>query len=76
MPKGIFEPLACASGYPTEVTAITVGGYALSQYADRTDPYGALSAPGLAIKSKTDVRGIDVKELQDALKKNGAFIRI
>ena len=33
-------------------------------------------AAGLAIKNKTDVRVVDVKELQYVLKKNGAFIGI
>ena len=51
MPKGIFEPLARAAGLPIEVTAITAGGYALSQYADPRDPYGALVDEALDRKS-------------------------
>ena len=40
MPKAIFAPLSESIGYETDVTAVTAGGYYLSQFADPENPEG------------------------------------
>lgn len=50
----IFRGFAEAAGYEVDVTAITKGGYQLSQFADPTDEYGAKVAAALTSEKKYD----------------------
>ena len=54
MPNAIFEKMAKGAGYDVEVTAITEGGYKLSQWADPSDKHGALACEALSGKKRYD----------------------
>jgi len=55
MPTAIFEELAASCGYQVEITAITRGGYRLSQFSDPADEYGAKVADALSGTKKIDI---------------------
>ena len=54
LPQSIFTTYAAAAGYRVEVTAITNGGYKLSEFADPEDPFGAKVMEALTGEKKYD----------------------
>lgn len=84
-PKGEFYTIPYRSLIPQGVENLLVAGRCISsdhsaQASYRIMPIVAClgeaagTAVGLAVKNKLGVREIDVKELQNTLKQNGAFI--
>ena len=86
-PEGEYYTIPYRSLIPKTVNNLLVAGRCISsdhgaQASYRIMPTvccigeAAGTAMGLAVKNKTDVRGVDVGQLQDTLKANGAFVGI
>ena len=66
MPTAIFQAMARAEGYDVSVTAITMGSYYLSQFADPSDTYGAKVEAALTGSKKYDFVVLQEQSLRPA----------